>query len=112
MAKHFRKRSYSKHLIATRLLALVFLSLGTATLISEMAFAQQNYRLSPRRVTPLDPSQTETETRATATSPDTSSALGQALTACNQGAAAEEPSRYRHRKVKLRWTVVTGDAPI
>jgi hypothetical protein len=92
MAKHFRNRSYSKHFLATRLLALVFLSLGTTTLISEMAFAQQNYRLSPRRAIPLDSSQqTETETRPTTASPDTSSALGQALTACNQGAAGGEP---------------------
>ena len=47
MAKHSDERSFSKH--ATRLLALLFFSVGATALLSDVVFAQQNYRALPRR---------------------------------------------------------------
>ena len=94
MAKHSDERSYSKHLAATRLLALLLLSVGATTLLSDMVLAQQNYRAVQRRaVTPLNPPQqtdTGTGTLATPSVIDKTSALGQALAACNQNEAAQE----------------------
>jgi hypothetical protein len=92
MAKHSDERSFSKH--ATRLLALLFLSVGATTLLSDVVLAQQNYRAAPRRAaTPINPpQQTNTATGTLATPPaiDKTSALGQALAACNQNEAAQD----------------------
>ncbi len=90
MTDYYRGHDDSRHGAATRLLVLLLLSLGATTLISDIGLAQQNYRASPRRAT-ITPQQTDTATRATIPSPDTASALGQALTACNQDTAIQEP---------------------
>ncbi len=77
-----------------RMFALLFLSLGITTLVSDGAFAQQN-RAVPRR-TVTTPVVTPQQTGTTAVVPvappaiDKSSALGQALAACNQEAAGQE----------------------
>ena len=92
MVKHSDERSFSKH--TTRLFALLLLSVGATTLLSDVVFAQQNYRALPRRaVTPINPpQQTDTATGALATPPaiDKTSALGQALAACNQNEATQD----------------------
>ena len=90
MAKHSDERGFSKHLAAMRLLALLCLSVGATTLISDIVFAQQNYRASPRRA-----ATTYTPPPATGAIPpppviDKTSALGQALAACNQNEAEQE----------------------
>ena len=41
MAKRSDQRSYSKHLAATRLLALLFLSVGATTLLSDVVLARR-----------------------------------------------------------------------
>jgi len=66
MVKHSDERSFSKH--TTRLFALLLLSVGATTLLSDVVFAQQNYRALPRRaVTPINPpQQTDTATGALA----------------------------------------------
>jgi len=88
MAEYSRKAHYSR--TAPGLLALLLLSIGATTLLSDTVFAQQNYRAPPRRAA-TTPQQTEPATRVVAPSPDIASALGQALAACNQDAAIQEP---------------------
>ena len=62
MAKHSDERRVSKH--STRLLALLFLSVGATTLLSDVVLAQQNYRAGPRRaVTPVTPHSQPTRQR-------------------------------------------------
>ncbi len=90
MTEYSRKVHYSWHLTATRLLALLLLSAGATILVSDVAFAQQSYRASPRRAADTL-QQTEPATRVVAPSPDAASALGQALAACTQDAAMQEP---------------------
>jgi hypothetical protein len=87
MAEYSRN---SKHVTATRLLALLLVLVGATTLVPDRVFAQQNYRASPRRAA-TTPQQTEPVTRVVAPSLDVASAVGQALAACNQDAAMQEP---------------------
>ena len=74
MAKHSGECSYSKHLAATRLFALLFLSVGAIALVSDTASAQQHPQARPGQ-------------RATPVTEKTS--LGQALAASNQDAVVE-----------------------
>jgi hypothetical protein len=90
MAKHSDERGFSKHLAAMRLLALLCLSVGATTLISDIVFAQQNYRASPRRAATTYTPPPATGAIATPPVIDKTSALGQALAACNQNEAAQE----------------------
>ena len=94
MATYSNERSYRKHLA---LLAVLFLSIGAMALGSDTASAQQQQRLQVRRaVTGTNPPQrtnTAPDTTSVAVpSPaiDKTSALGQALAACNQDAAVQE----------------------
>ena len=82
MAKHSDERNYPKHIA---LLALLFLSVGAIALVSDTALAQQQRRAATRIDTP---ERTDTTTVALP-SPDKTSALGQALAACNQDAEKE-----------------------
>jgi hypothetical protein len=105
MAKHSDERSYPKHLV---LLAALFLPIGAIALVSDPASAQQpqrqhqpppqqlaQVRRTATRVNP--PERTNTTPDATPVpvpmpSPaiDQTSALGQALAACNRDAAVQE----------------------
>jgi hypothetical protein len=95
MAKHSDERSYPKHLA---LLALLFLSVGAIALVSDTASAQQQQqrvqvRRTATRINPPERTNTTTDTTPVALpSPaiDKTSALGQALAACNQDAAVQE----------------------
>jgi hypothetical protein len=90
MAKHSGERSYSKHLAATRLFALLFLSVGAIALVSDTASAQQHPQARPAVTRTNPPQQTDTTTGAVATPViEKTSALGQALAACNQDAVVE-----------------------
>jgi hypothetical protein len=92
MAKHSDQRNYSKHLA---LLTSLFLPIGAIALVSYTASAQQQQRLQVRpAATGINPPQ-QTNTAPDTTpvpapvpSPaiDKTSALGQALVACNQEA--------------------------
>ena len=70
MAKHSGECSYSKHLAATRLFALLFLSVGAIALVSDTASAQQHPQARPGQ-------------RALATPVTEKTSLGQALAASN-----------------------------
>ena len=103
MAKHSDERNYSKHIA---LLTSLFLLLGAIALVSDAASAQQQQRQHQQppqqlaqvrraatRVNP--PERTNTTNDATPValpSPaiDKTSALGQAVAACNQDAAVQE----------------------
>ena len=99
MAKHSDERSYPKHLA---LLALLFLSVGAIALVSDTASAQQQQyvqqqhsqlRRTATRINPPERTNATTDTTMVALpSPaiDKTSALGQALAACNQDAAVQE----------------------
>ena len=76
MAKHSGECSYSKHLAATRLFALLFLSVGAIALVSDTASAQQQPQARPGQ-------------RALATPVTEKTSLGQALAASNQDAVVE-----------------------
>ena len=76
MAKHSGECSYSKHLAATRLFALLFLSVGAIALVSDTASAQQHPQARPGQ-------------RALATPVTEKTSLGQALAASNQDAVVE-----------------------
>jgi hypothetical protein len=82
MAKYSYERSYPKHIA---LLAALFLSAGAIALVSDTASAQQQRRAATRIDTP---ERTDTTTVALP-SPDKTSAVGQALAACNQDAEKE-----------------------
>jgi hypothetical protein len=88
VAKHSDGRNYSTRLA---LLALLFLSVGALAFVSDAALAQQQQRLQVRpAATGINPPQ-QTNTAPDTTpvpSPaiDKTSALGQALVACNQEA--------------------------
>jgi hypothetical protein len=99
MAKHSDERSYPKHLA---LLAPLFLSVGAIALVSDTASAQQQQYLQQQhsqlrraatRINPPERTNATTDTTMVALpSPaiDKTSALGQALAACNQDAAVQE----------------------
>jgi hypothetical protein len=104
MAKHSNKRSYPKHLV---LLAASFLPLGATALVSDTASAQQLLqqqqkpqlqqhaqviRRTATRLNPLEPTKTIPDKPEAAPIPviDKTSALGQALAACNQDSAVQE----------------------
>ena len=93
MAKHSDERNYPKHLA---LLALLFLSVGAIALLSDTASArqQQRFQVRPAATGTNPPERTNTTpetTTAVLLSPaiDKTSALGQALAACNQDAEKE-----------------------
>jgi len=105
MAKHSEERNYSKHIA---LLALLFLSVGAIALVSDTASAQQQQRQHQqppqqlaqvrRTATRVNPPERTNTTPDTTPAPvalpspaiDNTSALGQALTACNQNTADQE----------------------
>jgi hypothetical protein len=105
MAKHSDKRNYSKHIA---LLTSLFLPLGAIALVSDAALAQQQQqqhqqrpqqlaqaRRTATRVNPPERTNTTLDTTPVPAAPpspaiDNTSALGQALAACNQGAAVQE----------------------
>jgi hypothetical protein len=103
MAEHSNKRNYPKHLA---LLAASFLPLGATVLVSDMASAQllqllqqpqvqhhaQVIRRTAARLNPPERTKAIPDTPAAAPSPaiDKTSALGQALAACNQDSAEQE----------------------
>jgi hypothetical protein len=102
MAKHSDERDYSKHIA---LLTALFLPLGAIALVSDAALAQQQQqqhaqvRRTATRINPPERANTTTNTIPDTTpvpaalpSPeiDKTSALGQALAACNQDAAVQE----------------------
>jgi hypothetical protein len=105
MAKRSNKRNYSKHIA---LFTSLFLPLGAIALISDAALAQlpqQQHQQRPqqlaqarRTATRVNPPERTNTTPDTTTVPaalpspaiDNTSALGQALAACNQGAAVQE----------------------
>ncbi len=87
----------------SRLLALLFLSVGATALISDAVFAQQQNRMlfaqqqtrpvQRRAATSFNPPQQSPMNTATLTAPaviDNTSALGQAVSACNQNDAEQE----------------------
>jgi hypothetical protein len=85
MAKCSYERGYPKHIA---LLALLFLSVGTIALVSDVALAQQQ-QLSQVRPA-ATPERTNTTTAALPSPAiDNTSALAQALGACNQNAEKE-----------------------
>jgi hypothetical protein len=110
MAKHSNKCNHSKHIA---LLTALFLPLGAIALVSDAASAQQpqqqhqqrpqqlaQARRTATRVNPPeranttpDPAPDTTALPAALPSPaiDSTSALGQALAACNQNTAVQEP---------------------
>jgi hypothetical protein len=105
MAKHSNRRNYSKHIA---LFTSLFLPLGAIALVSDAALAQQQQqqqqqhpqvRRTATKTNPPERTNTTTNTTPDTTpvpaalpSPaiDNTSALGQALAACNQGAAVQE----------------------
>jgi Tfp pilus assembly protein PilV len=101
MAKHSEERNYSKHIA---LLALLFLSVGAIALVSDTASAQQQQRQHQqppqqlaqvrRTATRVNPPERTNTTPVPVALPtpaiDNTSALGQALTACNQNTADQE----------------------
>jgi hypothetical protein len=105
MAKRSNKRNYSKHIA---LFTSLFLPLGAIALVSDAALAQlpqQQHQQRPqqlaqarRTATRVNPPERTNTTPDTTTVPaalpspaiDNTSALGQALAACNQGAAVQE----------------------
>jgi len=105
MAKHSDERNYSKHIA---LLTALFLPLGAIALVSDAASAQQPQQQHQQRpqqlaqarrtATRVNPPERTNTTPDTTTVPaalpspaiDNTSALGQALAACNQGAAVQE----------------------
>jgi len=89
MAKHSDERNYPNHLA---LIALLFLSVGAIALVSDTASAQQQH-LQVRGAAPrINPPERTDTTTVTPPNPatDKTSALGQALAACNQGEAVQE----------------------
>jgi hypothetical protein len=93
MAKHSYERDNPKHIA---LLALLFISVGAIALVSDTASAQQQQRFQVRpAATGTNPPERTNTTPDTPTavlpSPaiDKTSALGQALAACNQDAEKE-----------------------
>ena len=85
MAKHSDERNYPNHLA---LMALLFLSVGAIALVSDTASAQQQQHLQVRGAAPrINPPERTDTTTVTPPNPatDKTSALGQALAACNQG---------------------------
>ena len=89
MAKRSYERGYPKHIA---LLALLFLSVGAIALVSDMASAQQQQRLQVRPAAAPERTNTTADTpTAGLPSPaiDNTSALAQALAACNQNAEKE-----------------------
>ena len=95
MAKHSDERSYPQHLA---MLALLFLSVGA---IADTASAQQQQHLQQRQrqqqpqvrpATRINPPERTNTTTVALPNPaiDKTSALGQALAACNQDAAVQE----------------------
>jgi hypothetical protein len=95
MAKHSDERGYPKHVA---LLALLFISIGATALVSDTASAQQQQRLQVRpAASGINPPQQTNTTPDTTPVPlalpgptdDKTSALGQALAACNQDTAKE-----------------------
>jgi hypothetical protein len=104
MAKHSEERSYPKHIA---LLTSLFLPLGAIALLSDAALAQQQQqraqvRRTATRTTPERVNATTNTTPETTPVPaalpspaiDNTSALGQALAACNQGQQYKRPSRF------------------
>jgi methyl-accepting chemotaxis protein len=105
MAKHSDERNYSKHFA---LLTALFLPLGAIALVSDAALAQQQQqqprqqhaqvRRTATRVNPPERTNTTPDTTPVPVVPvalpspaiDQTSALGQALAACNQDAAVQE----------------------
>ena len=97
MTKHSDERNYAKHLA---LLALLFLSVGAIALVSDTASAQQQQqqhlqvRRTATKINPPERTNTTTDTTTVAlpnpAAIDKTSALGQALAACNQDAAEQE----------------------
>jgi hypothetical protein len=97
MAKHSEERSYPKHLA---LLAALFLPVGAIALVSDAALAQQQQqhaqvRRTPTRINPPERANTTPDTTPVPVALpnpaiDKTSALGQALAACNQDAAVQE----------------------
>jgi hypothetical protein len=87
MAKHSDGRSCPKHLAS---LILLFLSVGAIALVSDTASAQQPQRSQVRRPAPAE--RTNTTLDAVLPSPpvDKTSALSQALAACNQDSDLQE----------------------
>ena len=97
MAKHSNKRNYSKHIA---LLTSLLLPLGAIALVSDAASAQQQQQRAQVRRTATRTNPAERINTTTNTTPDTTpvpaalpspaidntSALGQALAACNQEA--------------------------
>jgi hypothetical protein len=110
MAKHSNKRNYSKHIA---LLTSLFLPLGAIALVFDAALAQlpqQQHQQRPQQLaqarrtatrvnppertnTTPDPARDTTALPVALPSPaiDNTSALGQALAACNQGTADQQP---------------------
>jgi hypothetical protein len=112
MAKHSNKRSYPKHLV---LLAASLLPLGATALVSDTASAQlllqqqqkpqlqqhaQVIRRTATRLNPLEPTKTIPDKPEAAPIPviDKTSALGQALAACNQDSAVQEAFTFPELK--------------
>jgi hypothetical protein len=105
MAKHSDERNYSKHIA---LFTSLFLPLGAIALVSDAALAQlpqQQHQQRPqqlaqvrRTATRINPPERTNTTPNTTPMPvalsspaiDNTSALGQALAACNQDAAVQE----------------------
>ncbi len=92
MSQHSGERSYPKHLAS---LAALFLSIAAMALVSDTALAKQQQADVHRKVTRINPPErtnTTNDTTPAAPSPaiDKTSALGQALAACNQDIAAQE----------------------
>jgi hypothetical protein len=97
MAKHSDERNYSKHIA---LLTALFLPLGAIALVSDAALAQQQQqhaqvRRTPTRINPPERANTTPDTTPVPVALpnpaiDKTSALGQALAACNQDAAVQE----------------------
>jgi hypothetical protein len=93
MSQHSGERSYPKHLAS---LAALFLSIAAMALVSDTALAKQQQADVHRKVTRINPPErtntTNDTTPAAPPSPaiDKTSALGQALAACNQDIAAQE----------------------
>ena len=89
MAKRSYERGYPKRIA---LLALLFLLVGAIALVSDMASAQQQQRLQVRPAAAPERTNTTADTpTAGLPSPaiDNTSALAQALAACNQNAEKE-----------------------
>ena len=91
MAKHSNERNHLNHLAS---IALLFLSVGAIAFVSDTASAQQpQQHLQVRGAAPrINPPERTDTTTVTPPNPatDKTSALGQALAACNQGEAVQE----------------------